>query len=100
MRGRQLSNSTDTTRRFRGVAEVPQQSPQVHQQLLLTDDSTLQQCSHTIWTPTEGLQLLASRGPKGGLPALTLSRRFIGSGSQRVPLLTAHETLWQGRCWS
>src|SRR5262249_56754133 len=27
-------------------------------------------------------------GPEGGTPAPTLSRRFRGSGSQRVPLLT------------
>jgi len=36
---------------------------------------------------TEGLRLLASLGPLGGTPAPTLSRRFQGSGSQRVLLL-------------
>src|SRR5262249_31972166 len=38
--------------------------------------------------------------PKVGLLAPTLSRRFKVSGSQRVLLLTAHETQWRGRCWS
>ena len=32
----------------------------VHQQLYSTDDSTLLQGSPTIWTPTEGLRLMAS----------------------------------------
>ena len=59
----------------------------VPQQLYSADNSTLLQGPPTIWTPTEGMRLLASRGPQGGTPAPTLSRRFRSSGSQRVPLL-------------
>ena len=62
---------------FRGV-KVPQQ-------LFSADDSTLLQGQPNIWTPTEGLRLLASRGPQGGTPAPTLRRRFRCSGCQRVP---------------
>jgi len=46
-----------TTGRFKGVA-------QILQQVYLT----LQYASLTIWMPPEGLQLLASRGPKMGYP--------------------------------
>ena len=35
----------------------------VPQQLYSADDSTLLQRPPTIWTPTEGMRLLASRGP-------------------------------------
>jgi hypothetical protein len=67
---------------------------------LVENNSTLLKGAHTIRRPLKDCGLVASRGPEGGLPAPTLSRRFISSGSQRVPLLTAREHQWRGRCWS
>jgi hypothetical protein len=57
------------------------------QQNLIEDDSTLLKSSHTIWTPTEGLRLMASCA-FGRHPRPDFEPKVSGSGSQRVPLLT------------
>jgi hypothetical protein len=54
----------------------------VSQQLYSTEDSTLLEGSPTIWTPTEGLRLVASCGPSGGTPAPSLSRRYQTRGAK------------------
>jgi hypothetical protein len=71
----------------------------VPQQLYSADDSTLLQRPPTIWTPTEGMRLLASRGPQGGTPAPTCAE---GSdvGEPTGTAIDGHERQWWGRCWS
>src|SRR6476620_2761797 len=100
--GQRVRHVHFTARTVRGLTSTTGLSRmygvKVPQQLYLTADSTLLQCSPTIWAPTEGLRLVASCGPQGGTPAPRLSRRHQTTGSQRVPLLTGHETLVAGRC--
>ena len=66
------------------------------QQNLIEDNSTLLKSSHTIWTPTEGLRLMAScafgRHPRPDFEPKVQTGEPTGTATDD------HERQWRGRC--
>jgi hypothetical protein len=55
-------------------------------------------CRGTIWTPTEGVRLMASRQSGGCAPALGSEPKVRTLGEPTGTALDRHEVKWQGRC--
>ena len=71
---------------------------QVSQQLCSTDDSTLLLCSPTIWTPTEGLRLVASCWSLGRRTRPEFEPKASDCGEPTGTAIDGHEALMAGRC--